>query len=185
MSSRTARLCAALGATLLVAGCTDGPPDVSAGRGDIRNAIAKGQLTSPKAATVALVSLEGAPDAVAARFRETLPNEAAAREIVITDEASARYLARGYLSAYPGEGGGVQVAYAYDLFDARDHGRRQRVSDTMDVPGDPADPWAAVTPSVLTSVVGRGTDELALSLGGTPEAQAAAGKVASAPPVAP
>lgn len=175
------------GMTLLLvgaalAGCVEQFPDAQVGRGDIRNAIAKGQLTSPKAATVALVSLEGAPAAVDAQFRQLLTGEAAAREIAMTDAASARYLVRGYLSAYAGEGGGVQVAYTYDVFDAGTKRREQRLSDTIEVPGSGGDPWSAVNATVLASLAGRSADDLAVGLAGTPEAQAAAAKVASAGP---
>ncbi len=166
-----------------LAGCVEQFPDAQVGRGDIRNAIAKGQLTSPKAATVALVSVAGAPPAVALQFRQALTGEAAAREIAITDAASARYLVRGYLSAYPGENGGVQVAYAYDVFDAASKRREQRLSDTLDVPGPGGgDPWAAVNGAVLASLAGRSADDLAVGLAGTPEAQAAAGQLAAVAP---
>lgn len=169
---------AALAAALTLAGCVEGLPEAQVGRGDIRNAIAKGELTSPKAATVALVSLEGAPAAVDSQFRQALTSEAANREISITDSVSAHYLVRGYLSAYPGDQG-VTVAYTYDVFDAGAKQRRQRVSDTMDVPGDAADPWSAVDATVVSSLVTRSADELAVALAGTPEAQANASKVAA------
>ncbi len=171
-----------------LAGCVDQLPDAHVARGNIRNAIARGQMTSPKAATVALVSLEGAPAPVEAAFRQTLSTESAAREIALTDAASARYLVRGYLSAYPGESGGVEVAYTYDVFEAGERRRQQRVADTIDVPGDGNDPWAAMTPTVLTSLAGRSADDLAVGLAGTPEAQAlTAGAVtatAASPPAA-
>ncbi len=162
-----------------LAGC-ETMPEVNVARGDIRNAIARGQLTSPKAATVALVSLEGAPENVAARFRQQLTTEAAAREVTVTDVASARYLVRGYLSAYEGDAG-TTVAYVYDVFDAGRKRREQRVTDTIDVPGSPADPWSAVSDQVIASLVGRSADDLAVALGGMPEAQSASGKVAAAP----
>lgn len=166
-----------------LAGCVEQLPEAQVGRGDIRNAIAKGQLTSPKAATVALVSIQGAPPAVELQFRQALTGEAAAREITVTDAATARYLVRGYLSAYQGETGGVQVAYAYDVFDALDKRREQRLSDTLDVPSSGgSDPWASVTGTVLASLAGRSADDLAVGLSGTPAAQAAAGQLAAIAP---
>lgn len=168
MRGQAARLGAVMGLALALAGCNDTRLDLAAGGADPSRAVARGSLTSPGAATVALVSLEGAPDPVAARFRGALSADAAAHEVAMTDEVSARYLARAYLSAYPASGDGVQVAFAYDLFDAHDHNRRRRVSDTMDVPGNPADPWSAVTPTVLSTLVNRSADALATSLGGMP-----------------
>jgi hypothetical protein len=172
------------GATLLgcLGGCVDAGsgPTASVAKPDIRNAIARGQLTSPRAATVALASLEGAPDGVQARLRQSLSTEAASREITITDEVSARYLVRGYLSAYPGEKG-ITVAYVYDVFDSGRKLRDLRVEDTTDVPGSADDPWSAVTEPVIANLAARSADDLAVALAGTPEAQAA-GKVAAVTP---
>ncbi len=182
-SSRLARLLArSLAGTALVAalsGCVDNFPDASVGRGDIRNAIARGQMASPRSATVALVSLEGAPDSVATQFRQALTSEAGNREITMTDVASARYLVRGYLAAYPSERGDT-VAYVYDVFDAGQKLRTQRVNDAIEVPATSADPWGSVTPQIVASLAGRSADDLAVALAGTPEAQA--GKVAAAGP---
>ena len=172
----------AIGLALGLAGCDTLPVTANVGRGDIRNAIARGQMTSPKAATVALVSLEGAPAPIVARFRQSLAAEAANREITITDEPSARYLVRGYLSAYPSERG-TSVAYVYDVYDAAEKRREDRIEDAIEVPGAPADPWSVAGDGVIASLAGRSADDLAVALAGTPEAQAAAGKVASAGPM--
>ncbi len=162
---------------LMLTGC-EGLPEANVGKGDIRNAIARGQLTSPRAATVALVSLEGAPESVAAQFRQVLTAEAANREITITDPASARYLVRGYLSAYASDGGGVTASYTYDVFDAGAKRRQARVADTLDVPAQGEDPWGAVNRTAIASLAGHSADDLAVALAGTPEAQAS--KVATA-----
>ncbi|UDL95919.1 hypothetical protein LGH83_06915 [Lichenihabitans sp. PAMC28606] len=172
---------AGLTIAMALGGC-EAVPDARVGRGDVRNAIARGQLTSPRAATVALVSLDGAPDQVAARFRQSLFGEAASREITVTDEASAHYLVRGYLSAYPGETGGTTLSYVYDVFEAGRKQREQRIEDTIDLPVAAADPWSVVSDSVVTTLAGRSADDLAVALSGTPEAQAQGGKVASVAP---
>ncbi len=172
----------ALAVAGLLAGC-DQIPEAGVGRGDIRNAIARGQLASPRAATVALVSLEGAPAAVDARFRQALTGEAVNREISITDVASARYLVRAYFSAYPSEGG-VTVASVFDLFDAGRKVRIQRVDDAVQVPATAADPWGSVGEDVVASLASRSADDLAVALAGTPEAQAATvASTGAAPPV--
>ena len=159
-------------ASLLLGGCEGPLPDVHVARGDIRNAIARGEMTSPRAATVALVSLEGGPDALQARFRQALVSEAANREITVSDEASARYLVRGYLSAYPTEAG-TDLSYVYDVFDAGQRRRIRRVNDTITVPAAGGDAWGAVNDAVVTSLAARSADDLAVALAGTPEAQAA------------
>lgn len=167
---------AGLALGLALGGC-DGAPDASVGRGDIRDAVARGQLASPRAATLALVSLNGAPDAVQARFRQAFTGEAVTRGISVTDAPSARYLVRGYLSAYPGDRGDT-IAYVFDLFDARGKTRIRRVDDAVELPAASDDPWAGVGDEVMTALAGRSADDLAAALAGTPEAQA--GRVASA-----
>ena len=185
MIGTTVRRCAlgaaALVAALSVAGCETLPVTATVGRGDVREAIARGQLTSPRAATVSLVSLEGAPEGVAARFTQALDAAAAHREITLTDGASARYLLRGYLSAFQDESGAT-IAYTYDVFDAKTKRREQRVADTLVVPSSGSDPWSALTASALDSLAGQCADDLAVALAGTPEAQAAGGKLATAAP---
>ena len=176
---RAIRLIAPLGA-LILAGCVDNIPDVTVGRGDVRNAIAKGTMKSPHAATVALASFEGAPAPIAARFDQIFAKEAAAREIAMVDAKKARYLICGYLSAYPSERG-TDVAYVYDVFDADQH-RVERVNDVITIPGNAPDAWAQVDDKTMTSLAGRSADDLAVALSGMPEAQTLDHAVASATP---
>ncbi len=159
-------------ASAVLGGCEGPLPDVHVARGDIRNAIARGEMTSPRAATVALVSLEGGPDDLQARFRQALASEAANREITVSDRASARYLVRGYLSAYAGEAG-TDLSYVYDVFDAALRRRIRRVNDTITMPASGGDPWGAVSDPVVASLAARSADDLAVALAGTPEAEAA------------
>ena len=56
-------------------------------------------------ATVAIVSVDGAPADLSARFSQSLDEAAAARRIAVAAPAKARYLVRGYLTAAPIEGG--------------------------------------------------------------------------------
>ena len=129
-------------------------------------------------ASVAIVSVEGAPSAVVARFSQALAGEARARDIVVVDATQARYLVRGYLSAAPTEDGAA-IDYVWDLFTA-DKQRVQRLSDEIAVKGSGADPWALADEAALKSVAARSADDLAAYLSNTPEAAA----VASAPPAA-
>ena len=52
------------------------------------------------AATVAIVSVDGAPADLSAHFNQSLETAAAGRGIAVVDPAKARYLVRGYLTAY-------------------------------------------------------------------------------------
>lgn len=159
-----------------LAGCVDNIPDVAVSRGDIRQAIARGSLRSPRAATVAFASLEGAPAGQAAQFKAVFDKEAGDREITLVDPATAHYLVRAYLDAAPGERG-VELTYVYDVFDAEKR-RVERVADTLTVPSHGAEPWAALDDRAMASLAGRSADDLAVALSGTPEAQG--GQVASA-----
>ena len=166
----------AVALALGLSGCVDNIPDVAVNRGDVRQAIARGSLKSPRPATVAFASLDGAPGDQAARFRAEFDKAAADREITLVDPKAARYLVRGYLSAAPGDRG-TDIAYVYDVFDA-DRRRVKRVSDTLTVPGGASNAWAVVNDQTLASLAGRSADDLAVALSGTPEAQG--GQVASA-----
>lgn len=162
---------------LTVAGCVDELPDVAVGHGDVRAAIARGALKSPRPATVALASLEGAPPATVARFDGLFAREAADREITLADPKAARYLVRGYLNAAPAENG-TAVSYVYDIYDA-DHRRVDRVTDVLTVPGSAPDAWATVDDRTMASLAGRSADDLAVALSATPEAQAGGAAVAA------
>lgn len=172
------RAAAVLAVAAGLAGCVENIPDVAVSRGDVRQAIARGSLRSPKSATVAFASFEGAPGGQAARFKALFDKDAADREIAIVEPSAAHYLVRAYLSAAPAERG-VDVVYVYDVFDA-EHRRVERVSDTLTVPASGGDPWAAVDDRVMDSLAGRSADDLAVALSGTPEAQGT--QVATAAP---
>jgi hypothetical protein len=155
---------------VLLAGCVDEMPNVAVERGDVRAAIAKGALKSPRDATVAFASLEGAPPALSSRFTALVAKDAADREITMTDPKAARYLVRAYLSASPIETG-TELAYVYDLFDG-EHRRIARVNDVLTVPGSAPDAWALLDDKTMASLAGRSADDLAVALADTPEAQA-------------
>ena len=130
-------------------------------------------------ASVAIVSVEGAPSAAAESFSQAFAREARARDIAVVDATQARYLARGYLSAALTEDG-ASIAYVWDVFTA-DKRRAQRLSDAVEVEGAGPDPWTLAGEAALNSVAARSADDLAAFLSNTPEAAA----VASAPAVAP
>jgi hypothetical protein len=134
-------------------------------------------------ASVAFVSVDGPPAAISASFSQILAREAAAHDIVIADAKKARYLVRGYLSAYQ-TADGAAVEYVWDVFN-KDRQRTQRVEDVLDVKGDGADPWGAAGDAALASVAAKSADDLAAFLSNTPEAVAAVrSPVASAQPLA-
>ncbi len=129
-------------------------------------------------ASVAIVSVEGAPPAIAADFARKLDGAARSRQLAVVDAARARYLVRGYLSASLTEDG-AEIEYVWDVFTA-DKQRVQRLNDVIDVKGAGEDPWALAGEAVLASVAAKSADDLAAFLSNTPEAAPAA--AAAAPP---
>ncbi len=127
---------------------------------------------SPAGASVAFVTVEGAPSLVVARFSEKTNAEAARREVAVADASTALYLVRGYLSASAVEGG-TAFSYVWDVFD-RSRRRVRRTEDAIVVKGAAADPWALASEQALTSLAAKSADDLAAILSNTPEAEAAA-----------
>jgi hypothetical protein len=167
-----ARLRAFASSVLLLLGCAtiSGCNDVAA---DPPNADARAQFVrrddaNLAAATVAIVSVDGAPADLSAHFNQTLDAAAAARRIAVVDSAKARYLVRGYLTATPIEGG-TEVDVVWDVF-TPDKRRAQRLSDAIAVKGAGEDAWAMVGDAGLDSIAAKSADDLAAYLSNTPEA---------------
>jgi hypothetical protein len=123
-------------------------------------------------ASVAFVSVDGPPAAISANFSQILMQQAAAHDIVLADGKKARYLVRGYLSAYATEDGAA-VEYVWDIFN-KDKQRTQRVNDVLEVKGEGSDPWRIVGEAALASVAAKSADDLSAFLSNTPEAVAVA-----------
>jgi hypothetical protein len=119
-------------------------------------------------ATVAIVSVDGVPADLSARFRQSLDEAAATRRIAVVAPAKARYLVRGYLTASPIEGG-AEVDIVWDVF-TPDKQRAQRLSDAIAVKGSGEDAWAMVDDAALGGVAAKCADDLAAYLSNTPEA---------------
>ena len=134
-------------------------------------------------ATVAIVSVEGAPEAVAASFSRELERDARAREIVLVEPRKARYLVRGYLSA-AATADGVTLEYVWDVF-GPDKRREQRLNDVISVKGAGDDPWGIAGEAALTSVAAKSADDLAAFLSNTPDAKPLAAVVRANEPAAP
>jgi hypothetical protein len=152
--------CAALG------GCNDiaaNPPSADGQAQFVRRDDA-----NMAAATVAIVSVEGAPADRSSHLTQSLDEAAAARRIAVVNPAKARYLVRGYLTASPIEGG-AEVDLVFDVF-TPDKKRVQRLSDAIAVRGSGEDAWAMVDDAALDSVAAKSADDLAAYLSNTPEA---------------
>jgi hypothetical protein len=104
--------------------------------------------------------------------------DAAKEDVALTDSAGARYLARGYISAFLVDGG-ARLTYVWDVYDRTNH-RAQRLNDEIALKGAAADPWSLVDSAALSALAERSASELAAYLSNTPEALAAATKSAAA-----
>ncbi|MFM9974438.1 MAG: hypothetical protein ACKVON_07680 [Beijerinckiaceae bacterium] len=120
---------------------------------------------------VALVSLDGAPENLTSRLSSAISQQAARREISIVGiDDRPRYQVRGYVSAQPAAENKGELAWAFDIFDAK-LTRARRVSGVETVSGS-GDIWSAVTDSDLQKIAFRSLDEIAEFLAATPEAVA-------------
>ena len=162
----------ALGALVLLSGCVETAAEL-APKPEARAQLVRRPDVSLAGATVAFISVDGAPAAISANFSQIMAREATAHDIVVADPKKARYLVRGYLSASQ-TADGAEVEYVWDVFN-KDKQRTQRVDDAIEVKGDGADPWRIVGEAALTSVAAKSADDLAAFLSNTPEAVAAAG----------
>jgi hypothetical protein len=173
-------ICAALLAGL--AGCAESVPG--------SDAIATAQAPmirpsgfSPRPAALSVSPVEGAPAPLQSQFMALFNADAAQREVALTDSASARYLARGYISAFPVEGG-AKLTYVWDIYDRTNH-RAQRLNDEIALKGAAADPWSLVDGAALSALASRSARELAAYLSNTPEAMAQTAPAPAAPQEAP
>jgi hypothetical protein len=168
----------ALIAALPLGGCVDTVADLSPSP-EAHSQFVRRPDVSLAGASVAFVSVDGPPAAISANFSQMLNEQAAAHDIVIADPKKARYLVRGYLTAYTTEDGAA-IGYVWDVF-TRDKQRAQRVDDVLNVKGEGSDPWRIAGEAALQSVAAKSADDLAAFLSNTPEAVASAGAPAQPP----
>ena len=126
---------------------------------------------SLKGATVALVSLDGAPQAAGEDFSAALARQLSAHEIDRAEPKKARYLLRVYLSASPAVDG-ANLDYVADLYDAH-HIRVGRLNDGMGLKGA-GDAWSLASPQALDAVAARCAEDLAAFLSIQPGTSGAA-----------
>lgn len=139
------------GLALALSGCQDSGLDLAARSGK--------PVTVGAQTPVALDSMEGLPDAVSPRFSAALAREAQARELVFVDAAGGpRFRLRGYLNAYPSDGG-TTLSWVWDVFDASLK-RARRVAGTELLRRSDANPWNAVDDAALSRAAARSLDEV-------------------------
>ena len=165
-----AALIAAVGCgSALLGGCVEQAAEVSPSAALPRPPLERRDGVSLAAATVSIVSVDGAPGDYGSRFTSALEAAARQRDIVLTDAKGARYLVRGYLSASPLKDG-AEVEYVWDVF-GPDKLRELRLNDVITVKGQGDDPWAVAGEAALDSVAAKSADDLSAFLSNTPEAK--------------
>ena len=113
---------------------------------------------------ISLAPIVGAPQPIAEQFTHALVVAGKDRHLTIlpAGAGSGSYTLRGYLLA-SSEKGGSKISYIWDVNDAKGN-RVARVSGDELVPGRTADPWDNVNGTVLNSIAGKTTSQLAASL---------------------
>jgi hypothetical protein len=156
---------------IVLSGCSGDPVATGSIQAQAQNVVRASGL-SPRPAALAVTQMDGAPEPLQSQFLALFNADAARQDVALTDAASARYLARGYISAYPVEGG-ARLTYVWDIYDRTAH-RAQRLNDEIALKGASADPWTLVDAAALTALARRSAGEIAAYLSNTPEAIAAA-----------
>ena len=126
---------------------------------------------SPHPAALSVTQMDGAPAPLQNQFMAYFNADVLQQDVALTDSASARYVAKGYISAYPVDGG-AKLTYVWDIYDRASH-RAQRLNDEIAIKGAAADPWTLVNGEALAALAARSARELAAYLSNTPEAMAA------------
>jgi hypothetical protein len=182
--SRTSRflLCAAaFPLAVAVSGCVDTVGQARVDPAAAPSRIARRDGVSPRGATVALASVDGAPQNVSDAFAASFNQAAPGLELTTVDAKTAAYLVRGYLTAYPGEAGSTRFAYVLDVFDRRKV-RVARLTDDLPVKAAVADPWALADVKIVQALAERSAADLADALTNTAEAVAGAAVASAARP---
>jgi hypothetical protein len=153
-----------------LAGCQDTASAPETALAPASAPIVKREGVSLADATVAVVSLDGAPEGASGDFREALAREFAARGIVSAAGTKARYRLRVYLSARPDDGG-ASLDYVIDVYDSG-RTRQARLSDSFEVKGS-GDAWSLMSAQAVAAVAAASADNVAGFLSNAPEAKVA------------
>ena len=162
---------------ILVAGCVETVKKVPVAESpspQIEDTVKIERLPGANLAAVPLLmlSLDGAPPHVTAALVSELQKQAAARQIVLSDAKTAKYLARGYFSAVS-QGENTEFIYVWDVADADRH-ETHRLTDAVLVKGLAANAWSLFSTQTAAELAAKSADDLAAILSHMPEAKARA-----------
>jgi hypothetical protein len=103
---------------------------------------------------VAFLPVTGAPQSAVTNLANSMRLAAKSESVpvVVSIEQGARYQVKGYFSAL-NDGTGTILVYVWDVLDANGT-RVHRISGQERGGGTSGDPWAAITPDILSRVAG-------------------------------
>lgn len=159
------RLPAAIGAILLGLTAAACVPSAELGPPAMRVSEARGLSAAPvrgaENVRFAFITLTGIPGQSRFDLEKALVKYAATRNltITVTDDASATYRVKGYMSAV-GDQNGTLLVYTWDVYDAA--GRPlHRIAGQQTGTAASADPWAGVRPADIDAAARETIDKLA------------------------
>lgn len=160
---------ALLGLLLAAAACApvqapklgEGPPAL--GLSEVRNlgpAPVRGDVT------IAFTTLTGTPAQMRFALEAALKKYAKTRKLTIsiTDNPTATYRIKGYLSAV-GDSTSALLVYVWDVYDTAGH-PLHRISGQETAKGSDADPWQGISPDNIDAAARETIDKLADWLNG-------------------
>ncbi|MEQ8825579.1 MAG: hypothetical protein RIC14_14520 [Filomicrobium sp.] len=163
-----------------LAGCSTTGPSILSGDGSATQQLTQ-NAAQANANQIAIAPVIGAPEQVAKQLQAQLTNSMQKRGIGVASGAAAKYTLRGYVVSAR-EGTGTKISYIWDVTDPT--GKRvNRISGEEITPASSGrDPWASVTPAVMTTISDKTATSLASWLPSqAPKAPAVAGAIQTAP----
>lgn len=158
-----ATFAAFVGLTLAGCGTTTGlfteASDSSAASTDL---LANNSAAAAQASQVAIAPVIGAPEQIASQMQTALGTSMQSRQIASTSgtSAAAAYTLRGYIVAAR-EQAGTKISYIWDVNDRTGNRVNRITGEEIATSGASRDPWASVTPQVISTIADKTAASLA------------------------
>lgn len=155
-----------------LAGCNETGLQATVEKPAPRTQFAARPGVSPAGASIAFISLAGAPDSVRKQLGDKMTVALAKYRVRLASMDKADYLIRGHLTSFT-TGRSTRVAFIWDVYGA-DKRRKRRLDDDIIVRRAVANPWSLVSDKIIATIAERSSRTIAAYLTYTPEAIAAA-----------
>ncbi len=115
-----------------------------------------------QATQVAIAPVIGAPEQIAGQMQTALGSSMQSRQIAATPgtSAAAAYTLRGYIVAAR-EQAGTKISYIWDVNDRTGNRVNRITGEEIATSGSSRDPWASVTPQVISTIADKTAASLA------------------------